>query len=83
MIDELDKFDATLFKIHPKQADALDPQIRILLELAYSAILDAGIHPASLMGSQTGVFTATSNHESMCSIFNEPNPPPHGYTVLG
>ncbi|MEJ2611175.1 MAG: SDR family NAD(P)-dependent oxidoreductase [Candidatus Thiodiazotropha sp.] len=52
----VDKFDADLFGIHPKQAHSMDPQLRILLEVAYEAILDAGWSPWSLAGSDTGVF---------------------------
>lgn len=38
----LNKFDAGFFGVHPKQAEAMDPQLRILLEVAYEAILDSG-----------------------------------------
>ena len=41
-IKELSKFDATFFGVHPKQATYMDPQLRILMELAYEAIIDAG-----------------------------------------
>lgn len=82
-IDDLGKFDATLFKVLPKQADVMDPQGRILLELAYSAILDAGVHPSSLRGTRTGVFTATCFHDTMSTVFGDPNPPSNGYKLLG
>lgn len=74
MIDGLEKFDATMFKVNPKQADSMDPQCRILLELAYSAILDAGVHPSTLRGSRTGVFTANSYNDATGSLAQEPNP---------
>jgi fatty acid synthase len=54
---DVDKLDADLFGIHPKQANSMEPQLRILLEVAYEAILDAGWNPWSLAGSNTGVFT--------------------------
>ena len=41
-IKDLSKFDATFFGVHPKQATYMDPQLRILMELAYEAIIDAG-----------------------------------------
>jgi len=41
-VNDLTKFDATFFGIHPKQADRMDPQIRMLMELTYEAIVDAG-----------------------------------------
>lgn len=82
-IDGLEKFDAALFKVPPKQADVMDSQCRILLELAYSAILDAGIHPASLRGSKTAVFSATSNHDATDGSLEDPNAPSDGYKMLG
>ena len=41
-IDNLMKFDAEYFGINSKQADYIDPQLRILLELSVEAILDSG-----------------------------------------
>lgn len=41
-LKELDKFDAAFFGIPPKQADAMEPQLRMLLEVAYESIVDAG-----------------------------------------
>lgn len=38
----LDLFDASFFGVGEKQADATDPQFRIILETAYEAIVDAG-----------------------------------------
>ena len=44
-LKELDKFDASFFGIAPKQADNMDPQLRLLLEVTYEAIVDAGMIP--------------------------------------
>lgn len=55
---DLERFDASFFGIHAKLVNAMDPQSRILLELAHEAILDAGIHPESLRGSRTNVYIA-------------------------
>lgn len=41
-IPDLTKFDAGFFGVHPKHAQSMDPQLRILLETAYEAIYDAG-----------------------------------------
>jgi hypothetical protein len=53
-IKELDKFDATFFNVHAKQSHLMDPQLRMLLELTYEAIIDAGVNPTTVRGSRTG-----------------------------
>ena len=41
-LKDLDKFDADFFNISKASADGMDTQLRMLLELAYEAIVDAG-----------------------------------------
>ena len=47
-IDDVDKFDSLFFGIAPKDAEMLDPQERLFLEVAWEALEDAGYYPESL-----------------------------------
>ncbi|KAH7944592.1 hypothetical protein HPB52_021510 [Rhipicephalus sanguineus] len=63
-IRDLSRFDAQFFSTHPKQAQLLDPQIRLLLETSYEAIVDEGYDPDTLRGRNIGVFMGVSTSET-------------------
>jgi natural product biosynthesis luciferase-like monooxygenase protein len=57
-LDDVLGFDAGRFGIAPAEAAGIDPHHRLLLEMVWAALEDAGLGPASLRGSDTGIFAA-------------------------
>ena len=55
-LDHVDQFDPLFFGISPQEALTLDPQQRLILEVAWEALEVAGIAPGSLKGALGGVF---------------------------
>ncbi|XP_011872608.1 PREDICTED: fatty acid synthase-like [Vollenhovia emeryi] len=81
-IKDLSSLDATFFEISPKMAHVMDPQSRMMLEVTYEAIVDAGFNPSTLRGSRTGVFVGVTLSETDTSLMNNIDAI-SGYEVLG
>ncbi|KAK8774422.1 hypothetical protein V5799_011045 [Amblyomma americanum] len=81
-IRDLSRFDAQFFSAHPKQAHVMDPQLRLLLETSYEAIVDAGYDPAQFRGRKVGVFVGASNSDSGDAFKVDPSKT-DGYSTLG
>nr|APZ78727.1 polyketide synthase [Myxococcus sp.] len=63
--EAIDTFDAAFFSISPREAATLDPQQRLLAEVAWESLEDAGLPADSLEGSPTGVYVGGFMLDSM------------------
>jgi acyl transferase domain-containing protein len=59
-LERIDEFDNHFFTISDREAARIDPQQRILLELGWEALEDAGLPPSKLRGANVGVFVGIS-----------------------
>jgi acyl transferase domain-containing protein/NADPH-dependent curcumin reductase CurA len=66
-----DLFDPVFFGISPREATSIDPQQRLVLEVSWEAMWDAGRAPGSLSGSRTGVFIAICGSDYERLLFDD------------
>ncbi|AKT41314.1 type I polyketide synthase [Chondromyces crocatus] len=67
------RFDADLFGIAPREAATMDPQQRVLLEVAWAALEDAGVAPNRIAGTAAGVFMGVSSTDYSSLLFADPD----------
>src|ERR1700730_2392185 len=71
VLDDIWGFDPSVFGISPREAEQMDPQQRILLQLTWEALEDAGIPPSSMAGTDTGVFVCASQTDYAHSVIGD------------
>ena len=72
VLDDIWGFDPAPFGISPREAQQMDPQQRILLQLTWEALENAGIRPSSLAGESVGVYVGASQTEYAQAFFGDP-----------
>ncbi|KAI0198106.1 polyketide synthase [Astrocystis sublimbata] len=65
-------FDAAFFGVAPLEAEALDPQQRIVLEVSWEAVENAGVPIEKFRGSNTSVYVAMLGHDFEHTIMRDP-----------
>lgn len=81
-IDDIASFDAEFFGLSPLEATNMDPQQRIVLQLTWEALENAGIPANTLRGLPVGVFMGTTNNDYGMLISADPKEA-HPYSLTG
>ncbi|MBW4632371.1 MAG: thioester reductase domain-containing protein [Iphinoe sp. HA4291-MV1] len=81
-VDKIDEFDAQFFGISPREASRMDPQQRLMLEVAQEALEDAGQMSERLADSKTAVFIGISGSDYQ-NIQGSDRDSMNAYTNLG
>ena len=70
-LEDVEKFDAEFFGIAPREAATLDPQQRLLHEVAWQALENAGIPADTMRNTRTGIFAGLSNFDYYRAVFKD------------
>ncbi|MCC4597097.1 SDR family NAD(P)-dependent oxidoreductase [Xanthomonas campestris pv. phormiicola] len=81
-LEDVAGFDAAFFRISDREAQAMDPQQRLLLEVGWEVLERAGIVPATLKNSATGVFLGATQNGYLADLERR-NPAADGYRLQG
>lgn len=82
-LGQVDQFDPGFFHLARREAEAIDPQARLLLEVCWEALEDAGLDVPALAGSETGVFVGVTSQDYALAQLHNPDPSrigPYAYT---
>ena len=71
-LDQVDRFDAAFFGLSPREASRMDPQHRLLLEVAWEAMEDGGLVPEKLADEIAGVFIGIITGDYWDRQFGDP-----------
>jgi phthiocerol/phenolphthiocerol synthesis type-I polyketide synthase E len=61
VLEGIENFDAAFFGLTPREAEVMDPQVRLFLESSYHALEDAALDPDTFKGF-IGVYAGASAH---------------------
>src|SRR6185369_16697009 len=82
-LDDVDRFDAKFFGISAREARAIDPQHRILLEVAWEALESAGYARPTAMQARTGVFVGITTSDYSQLLRHDSSAASMPYFALG
>ncbi len=69
-VNDVDQFDAAFFGISRKEAQSLDPQHRMLLEVVWDALEHAALNPDTLRGTRTGLYLGICSNDYLHLLTN-------------
>ncbi|MCW4354620.1 polyketide synthase Pks13 [Hoyosella sp. YIM 151337] len=81
-LDDVKGFDHEFFGMSPLEAENVDPQQRLALELAWEALENAYIPASELRGKQVGVFIGSSTNDYSLLTASDPSTA-HYYALTG
>ncbi|SLG34165.1 polyketide synthase Pks13 [Mycobacteroides abscessus] len=81
-LKDIKGFDAEFFTLSKMEADNMDPQQRIALELTWEALENARIPASSLKGESVGVYIGSSNNDYSYLSVADPTVT-HPYAITG
>ena len=82
-LHRVQEFDPQFFGIAPREALSMDPQQHLLLEVCWEALENAGLVPADLKGSRTGVFVGICNQDYSALLMSRDESEIDAYMTTG